>query len=135
MSDTLLGQRNKTYLGFVADGGRETKGVLWAPLSSIILMSPSHVRRIWPCDSWGHVSFGASFPYLWPNVEGLVFPGTAGGLCGAGPLAFPAHSVDATPGRVLRGLRRCSERLASWSAVGLPDRPGIDWIGDSGKPQ
>lgn len=98
MLETLVAQRNETYAGFAAEGGRETKGVLWAPLPSIILTSPSHVRRTWSCDSWGHVSSEASFPCLWPSMEGLVFPGTAEDPAGQAHWPFPLTAWMGPPG-------------------------------------
>ena len=133
MLETLVAQRNKTYPGFVADRGRETKGVLWAPLPSIILMGPSRVRRTWSCDSWD-VSSEASFPCLWPSMEGLVFQGRLRTLQGRPTGLSHSQCGWDTRARAL-GSHQCSVRLVSWSAVGPLHRPGIDWIGDSGKPQ
>ena len=128
MLETLVAQRNKTYPGFVADRGRETKGVLWAPLPSIILMSPSRVRRTWSCDSWGHVSSEASFPCLWPSMEGLVFPGTAEDPAGQAHQPFPLTVWMGHPGV-------CSGVSSMLSEAGFLERCGsapqtrdrLDW--------
>ena len=135
MLETLVAQRNETYAGFAADGGRETKGVLWTARRSnqsiLKEISPGIHQKEW-CWSWNSNTLATwckeltclKRPWCWERLRAGGEGATEDGMVEwhhwlNGPGFGWPPGVDDGQG----GLMCCS----SWGHKGLDTTERLNW--------